>query len=670
MEFTDWIFELSADDLSTGVPWTEYQEYTARRFRIDRSFDTERAVDRFKALLWYVEGYGPHRKPMNHPFSAAQVKWLLEPEAPYIADVTVPRIVEAFRRRALPHVQPYDNEDQYQLLAYWWAAEMSPAVGVSHFAVPDQFISVLKRPVTAARELYPITAFMKLFAERQTEVPWLFDTPMGRLASYIRVLLEPWGTHYALFFPSAVIAELEKLPTTLPGAGLGVSARDLEAIREKVAVASAYAARHKELRSGRQNVNDPNWVARMAEPARTSSSRAEPLVLNGEGSVLPSPVRVIGPINSQSGLGQASRMSVESLLAAGVRPKILDFYLDNPAPRLLSYVEGSPIEPDGNAINLIHLNAESIPLAAAYLDRRLFDGAYNIGYFFWELPRPARCHELAIKMVDEIWVSSEFNVQAYRSMTDKPVRKVGIAVETLSAEGDRALVRDRYGLSATTFVFMSTFDSYSFIQRKNPAAVLRAFLKAFEHRAVDVHLIIKTHNLTAVLGEPDAAKLVGEVMELAARDRRITLIDSTLPFSELLALKQACDVYVTLHRSEGWGFGAVEAMQLGLPVIATAFSGNLEFCTPETSYSVGYTPVYLERDDYIFVQPGDYWAEPDVNGAAQAMTEAFENPEQASAKGRAAKAFVEKRFSSAAIGETYLNALRSITELRGPQAMD
>jgi len=229
----------------------------------------------------------------------------------------------------------------------------------------------------------------------------------------------------------------------------------------------------------------------------------------------------------------------------------------------------------------------------------------------------------------------------------------------------RDVIRAAYDLPLDATVFMTTFDTYSFISRKNPAATIRAFLAAFGHGAAEVRLIIKTHNLTAVLGEPNARKLVAEIQDLVARDERIILIDQTLPYADLLALKAACDCYVSLHRSEGWGFGALEAMQLGLPVIATAFSGNLEFCTPETAYNVPSRPVYLKPNDYIFVQPGDVWAEPDEAAAAAMMQAVIDDPLAAKAKGMAAKAFVGAHFSQEAVGIRYRARLMEIVKRSG-----
>jgi glycosyltransferase involved in cell wall biosynthesis len=96
------------------------------------------------------------------------------------------------------------------------------------------------------------------------------------------------------------------------------------------------------------------------------------------------------------------------------------------------------------------------------------------------------------------------------------------------------------------------------------------------------------------------------------------LIEDTLPREVLLDLYRACDAYVSLHRCEGFGRGIAEAMLLGKPVIATAYSGNLDFCTPDTALLVPATTRKVRPGDYPEAQGMD-WAEPDVEAAAEAM---------------------------------------------------
>ena len=108
-----------------------------------------------------------------------------------------------------------------------------------------------------------------------------------------------------------------------------------------------------------------------------------------------------------------------------------------------------------------------------------------------------------------------------------------------------------------------------------------------------------------------------------------------------------------------------EAMNLGIPVIATGYSGNLEFCKPATCWLVDYELRPLGPDDYIFVSPGQRWAEPTIRHAAQQMRAVYEQPEERNARSAAARAFVKQNFSPAAVGARYAARLDKIFEARG-----
>jgi glycosyltransferase involved in cell wall biosynthesis len=669
VHITDAIFASDDPGGLFDVPLTHYQIYCIQRFRMDREVDVTTEAGRMRGLMWCLEGYGVLRRPLATPFSARQVRWMLQSASPYLGAGALPRIVEAFWRRSKMSLNPASNrENEYLDLASWWALQMAPHCGVEFFLIPDAFIDALKSFPPGAGAV-PENAFLKHFMSQRPDIGWLRDGPTERLANYIRVLCEPLGRHFSLFFPTGVLEAIAGLVEPQPrnAAILHLDASDAVAVATRAREALEYAARHRLLRSGRLNISAPligqDWITKEARPPRKDPQKPprELAVQLGHQKVSGrTTLRMIGPLNSQSGLGQATRMSVDALVSAGREPELIDFYLDNPAPRVSKFVTSEGSSHPG-AINVLHLNAESIPLAPAYLKPQLFEGAYNIGYFFWELPQPARCHALALEMLDEIWVSSEFNREGYQKITSKPVIKMGMAVETLPIPGESAKTRAHYGLPLSATVFMTTFDSYSFIMRKNPAAALRSFLLAFGDRPdADVRMVVKTHNMTAVLGESGSSELITELQQLTESDPRILVIDRTMSFNDLLTLKSVCDCYVSLHRSEGWGFGALEAMQLGLPVIVTGFSGNLEFCTPETAYLVPYKSVFLNPSDYIFVQPGDYWAEADINEAARMMRCVYEAPEEARARGSAARSFVEEHFSVSAVGARYDARLRDI----------
>jgi glycosyltransferase involved in cell wall biosynthesis len=109
----------------------------------------------------------------------------------------------------------------------------------------------------------------------------------------------------------------------------------------------------------------------------------------------------------------------------------------------------------------------------------------------------------------------------------------------------------------------------------------------------------------------------------------------------------AADCYVSLHRAEGYGLTLAEAMAVGRPVIGTAYSGNLEFMTDDTSELV---PFEMTRIPFGCVPypTTACWAEPDIDVAAQAMRRLASDPAAAARLGARARAHMTRRHTAAA----------------------
>ncbi|KST59838.1 hypothetical protein AO398_16305 [Methylobacterium sp. GXS13] len=215
------------------------------------------------------------------------------------------------------------------------------------------------------------------------------------------------------------------------------------------------------------------------------------------------------------------------------------------------------------------------------------------------------------------------------------------------------------------FTFLTTFDSFSFVERKNPLATVRAFQAAFDKDDPTVALIIKTWNKNRIF-DAFQVSVWRAIDELIRDDPRIRVIDETFTYEQILSMKMACDCYVSLHRAEGFGFGMLEAMQLGRPVIATAYSGNMDFCTPENSYLVDYDLVAVGFDEYLAVERGCVWADPKIASAAAAMRDVVSNREEAAKRGVRAAQFVRENFTIRTISHRYRGRLDQIETFTPP----
>jgi glycosyltransferase involved in cell wall biosynthesis len=235
---------------------------------------------------------------------------------------------------------------------------------------------------------------------------------------------------------------------------------------------------------------------------------------------------------------------------------------------------------------------------------------YNIGFWFWELEQIPREWRGAIESVDEIWVATEFVADAMRRATAKPVHKVPTPIEVRLSH---AYARSDFALPDDRFLFLFSFDFNSFVMRKNPSAAIEAFLRAFPPARRDVGLVIKSINGG---NKPDKLE---EMRARIAGHEGIVLLDGFMSRDQVSGLESVVDCYVSLHRAEGLGLGLAESMYLGKPVIATGYSGNLEFMTGDNSCLVEYDLVPVEKGQYLYDDERFVWAEPDIEQAARWM---------------------------------------------------
>ena len=239
-------------------------------------------------------------------------------------------------------------------------------------------------------------------------------------------------------------------------------------------------------------------------------------------------------------------------------------------------------------------------------------GRHNIGLWPWELPDWPEAWTHAFNIVDEIWGISHYTANAYRH-APVPVLPIPLPV-TVKAVANTS--RQDLGLPEDAYIFIFSFDVNSRLARKNPLGVIRAFERAFPLGNRDkVHLVLKASHVRDDLPEWEELKWRIEC------NPHIHLFDQTLRRPEVLALYRNCNCFVSLHCAEGFGRGIAEALLLGLNVIATNFSGNLEYCRPDCVGLVRYAMRPIKPGEYAFSH-GQQWAEPSIEHAAELMREA------------------------------------------------
>jgi glycosyltransferase involved in cell wall biosynthesis len=205
------------------------------------------------------------------------------------------------------------------------------------------------------------------------------------------------------------------------------------------------------------------------------------------------------------------------------------------------------------------------------------------------------------------------------------------------------------------FYFLFSFDYWSSPYRKNPLGVLESFQRAFPNGSENVGLIIKS------IGNIDDYLEIREAIRQASvTDPRIQVIHRSLPYNEMASLIRATDVYVSLHRSEGFGAGMAEAMSFGRIVVGTNFSGNTDFLTEQTGFPVPYILRPVEPHEYIWNSEPQVWAEPDLEAATRILRQVFEAPDLAMKRAKAGQMLVRQKYGVGEVGRAMKERLAAL----------
>ncbi len=360
-------------------------------------------------------------------------------------------------------------------------------------------------------------------------------------------------------------------------------------------------------------------------------------------------LNIVGFFRADLGVGESVRCMARAAEAAKLDAALVELKLHCINPQTdTAFVPRLQLT-NPHPVNVFHLDA---PVS---LDIDTHHGAafradkYNIGYWAWELPEFPDAWVRFADVFDEIWAPSRFTAEAIARKVSVPVLTMPHAISFARPTGD---FRAKFGLPPAQYLFLFLYDLNSYSERKNPAAVIEAFRRS-GLAGKGAALVIKVHNAQA--NPADFERLRADASSLPGT----TIISATLSRTEIYELESACDCFVSLHRSEGFGIAVAESMYLGKPVISTDWSGTAEFVTVDNGCPVRCELVILERNHGPYSR-GQIWAAPDVDHAAEWMQRLFNDRELGQRLGNAARTTIEKNYSPAAIGARYRQRLEAI----------
>jgi glycosyltransferase involved in cell wall biosynthesis len=385
------------------------------------------------------------------------------------------------------------------------------------------------------------------------------------------------------------------------------------------------------------------------EVAVSFGAAALPRRSAGAGEIAPPGINILGYVRDLSGVGESARLCAAAAQAAGLRSSLVDFRdaLVEGGLESRGFVPSLPV-------NVIHANADQVPLVASVLGDRYLRGRYNVGVWHWELPELPDQWLASFEPLDEIWAPSRFILDALAAKSPRPVVHMPHGVQVPLTNADRR----EFDLPADTVAILMMYDMRSLQERKNPLGAIDAFARVGgDGRRAS--LVVKVMN-----GGWDAAALAA----VHARSREVPgviVIDEVMDVDRVRRLQASCDVFLSLHRSEGFGLNIAESMCLGKPVVVTGWSGNMDFTDERNACLVGYgmTVVGERVGPY---PPGGRWADPDLDHAAWHLRRLIDDESLRRTLGQAARQHMELHHSPAAAGERMRKRLGIVGRIRVP----
>lgn len=344
------------------------------------------------------------------------------------------------------------------------------------------------------------------------------------------------------------------------------------------------------------------------------------------------PILIVGLLRHASGLGAAARACHDALKASGLPVYGIDLTeklmheVNYPG---FDYQDGRELLGEGTVF--LHVSGPLVPLAMGYLGRSFVRRKHIVAHWFWELPHVPKDWSPAMPFIHEICVNTSFVRDAVRPIAgERPLHVVPYPLSLNRAPRTAHQPKQ-------PFTVLVIFNIASSFARKNPCAAIAAFRQAFGDDP-SARLIVKYMNAFAW---PEGVRLMVAAANGAAN---VELTGDVLDEAGMDALYKQADVVMSLHRAEGLGLVIAEGMLRGLPVIATGWSGTMDFLTPETGVPVGYKLVPVSDPQKNYTDANVLWAEADIGEAAAALRALRADPAWRQRLGAAAATHARKFF--------------------------
>ena len=357
-----------------------------------------------------------------------------------------------------------------------------------------------------------------------------------------------------------------------------------------------------------------------------------------------------GYVFDASGYGNAARSYIHAMHEAGIRLSVVDLAgrSHQVHDELVESLQKQNVDAD---FHLFH----GIPPQWA---RMAFKQPRGIGMTVWETDVMPSQWRNALNHMLEVWLPCEFNVSTFGKSLDRPVFRMPHPLGAHASSGLKETTDHLSAIRDGDFIFYGIFE---WQDRKCPSGLLSSYLRSFS-AADHTTLVIKTN--------PGAAGAARAALDAARNETRsdagVTLYAEGWSDAQIAGLHKRGDCYVSLHRGEGWNCPLFDAASKGKPVIATAYSGPLDYLNSHDHLLVRYKNCPV-RQPYLYYNPNMQWADPDLGHASELMRWTYEHQEESCAMAQRASAAIRDSYSPRSVGELAKARLTALLRRARPE---
>ena len=355
---------------------------------------------------------------------------------------------------------------------------------------------------------------------------------------------------------------------------------------------------------------------------------------------------IVGFVSSPSGLGQSARLAARAFMSEGYQVLGVDmapYFYERAGVVPCALPEGQSHRGPAHVIAVI--NAPYLPYALSLLGASFLKDKYITGYWAWELQQIPETWRQGLSAVHEIAVPSQFVAHALASLNTKT--SVRVAPHPVSLDlPPSAPWLDGTNSPDQPFTVLSTVSIGSGFVRKNPLGLIGAFKQAF---GPDTAARLRLHVPNAEHYPPSRPAIMQEISDAP----NIEVSWEPMTRTGLFDWWGTPDLVAALHRAEGFGLPLAEAMCAGFPVMATGWSGNLDFMTKQNSHLIDFELVPVNDPQGKYAASLGTWAEPDIAHAARKLRSIADQRDDCRMRAIEAAPAVAQKLSSAA----YCNAI-------------